>query len=84
MTLTDSTVEYATAAVNPHTGAHPKKPRFRQKTCEGPRKNVWKTGPVWLFAEGLGRRREDPWDSEGLGEIPRDTEVHGLNRAGLG
>ena len=84
MTLTDSTVGHAAAAVNPHTGAHLRKPKVLAKTCEGPRRNVRKNGAVRLFAEGLGRRREDPGDSEGLGEIPRDTEIHGLNRAGLG
>ena len=84
MTLADSTVEYAAAVVNPHTGAHVKTPKVVAKTREGLRRNVRKTGPVWLFAEGLGRRREDPGDSEGLGEISRNTEIHRLNSAGLG
>ena len=84
MTLTDSTVGYAAAAVKPHTAAHVKNPEIQEKARAGPRKNVRKTGQSRLFAEGLGRRREDPGDSEGLGEITRNPEIHCLNGAGLG
>jgi predicted secreted Zn-dependent protease len=45
MTLTDSTVGYAAAAVKPHTAAHTKTPEIQGKTREELRRNVGKMGP---------------------------------------